>query len=503
MKLKVKVLNLSAGRPIAILHKDTAEQLQVQEDSRIKLRKFHKKSKKKWITAVVNIAVAILKRDEVALTQDIVKALKLKNGDFVEILAELRPHSILSIYKKMHGKKLNFTEIYSIISDISKGRLTESEIAYFVSAVYYKGLDFEETLNLTKAMVKTGNVLKHPYKYVLDLHSCGGVAGNRTSPIVVSLIASAIDYLKLDAAIPKTASRAITSAAGTADVMETVAKVVFTVDQLKKIIEKTRACLVWNSALELSPADDKIVKIESLVSIDAEPQLLASVISKKIADGATHVLIEIPYGESSKFNFKEAVNLKRKFLKLASKFGLKMRVVLTKGNEPIGRGIGPVLEMLDVLAVLKNEKGKPIDLENKSLMLASELLSLIGINKKEALSLCKLLLYSGRAYQKFKEIVIAQGGKINFEDNLQVGKYKTDIKSEKAGEVKGIDNKKIALIAKMAGCPGDKGAGIYLHKKIHDKVKENETLFTIYSESIEKLNHAKRIAKQIKPFKIE
>lgn len=502
MRLKARITSILAGRPVAILDREIAEKLQVQEDSRIKIGKIEKK-KKKWITAIVDIA-KISRRKEIFLTRDVIKLLKIKEGEMVEVYPELHPHSIIYINKKMQGKKLTFTEIYSIISDIVKGRLREGEIAYFVSAVYYKGLDMEEIKNLTKAMIQTGNVLKHNTAYVLDLHSCGGVAGNRTSPIVVSIIASAIDLLKLDAVISKTASRAITSASGTADAMECVAKVIFTPEEIKKILQKTKGCLVWNSALGLSPADDKIVKVESMVSIDPEGQLLASVISKKVADGATHLLIEIPYGNSSKFDLKKAINLKKKFLELSSEFGLKTKVVLLRGDQPVGRGIGPVLEMLDVLAVLKNEKTKPVDLEERSLILASELLSLTGkIKKKDAMKLCKSILYSGRAYEKFKEIVLAQGGDKNFEKNLKLAKFKTEIRAKKAGKIKLIDNKKISLIARVAGCPGDKSAGIYLKKKKGEKVNVGDPLFIIYSEFKEKLNHAKKIAEQVEPFLIE
>jgi len=506
MKLRVKPLNIIADRPIAVLHKDMAEQLQVQQGSRLKIRRFYRDEGKKngWTDAIIDIATAILKRNEIALTHDIVKKLDLKENEFVEIIVQLRPHSIHYITKKLHGDRLNFTEMYSVISDIAKGALTEAEIAYFISAVSFHGLDFDEMTSLTKAMIKTGNVLKNSYKYVLDLHSPGGVAGNRTSPIVVALVASAIDHLKLDAVVVKTASRAITSAAGTTDVMETVCRVEFSSQEIKNILKKTRACLVWNSALKLAPADDRIVKIESLVSLDANPQMISSVMSKKIADGATHVLIDIPCGKSAKFSFKEGYKIKRGFLKMGRKFNLKMDAIITNGSQPIGRGIGPVLEMLDILSVLKNYKNRPLDLEEKALMLASKILALTHeISEKEALSMCKVLLYSGRAYEKFRDIILAQGGKPNFEDNLKVARFHWDVNSKKRGKIIAIDNKKIALIAKMAGSPGDKGAGISLHKKVGEKIYAEETLFTIYSENHDKLEYAEKIAHKMEPIEIK
>src|SRR3989344_2670640 len=233
-------------------------------------------------------------------------------------------------------------------------------------------MSMQETAWMTESIVETGQKLNLRKKIIADKHSIGGIAGNRTTPIVVSICSAA------GLTIPKTSSRAITSAAGTADVIETIAKVDFSISELKGIITRVNACMIWGGSLGLAPADDKIIQVERLLKLDPEPQLLASIMAKKIAVGATHVLIDIPCGKTAKVTRQEAVKLKKNFLDLSRYFKIKLECVLTDGSQPIGNGIGPVLEMRDVLAVLKQSPSRPIDLEKKSLFLSAGLLELAG-----------------------------------------------------------------------------------------------------------------------------
>ena len=152
---------------------------------------------------------------------------------------------------------------------------------------------------------------------------------------------------------PKTSSRAITTPSGTADCVETIARVEFSINELKKILKKTKACMVWGGALGMVPADSKIIQIEKMLEIDPESQLLASIMAKKLAMGAKYIVINIPYGKTAKVGKPKALRLKRKFEKLGKHFNKKIRCVLTKNNGPIVRGIGPSLEMRDVIKVLK------------------------------------------------------------------------------------------------------------------------------------------------------
>ena len=286
MKLRVKKIKLLAGRPVCMIHELTANKLSLHVGHRVLISKNSKK-----IISIVDTVSKIITKNEIAVSEDIAESLGLKNKDFVDVKIVRSPYSITLIKKKLNGGKLKKHEIDEIIQNIANNSLTETEIAFFVSAVYTKGLTLEETKNLTEAMVNAGNRLKFKGK-IYDKHSIGGVAGNRTTPIVVSICAAA--GLK----IPKTSSRAITSASGTADAIETIARVDLPIKKIREIVNKTNACFVWGGALGLAPVDDKIIKIENIVNIDSHSQLLASILSKKISVGSKYVLIDIPYGKS-------------------------------------------------------------------------------------------------------------------------------------------------------------------------------------------------------------
>src|SRR4030042_3139160 len=316
MRLKVKILKLQAGKPVSILHERTADKLSANIDDRITINKGRKK-----MISVVDIAAGLLQKDEIAVSEEVIRALKLKEDDVVEINIAPHPESIYLIHKKLMCTPLNEAEFEKIISDIVKNALTEPEIAYFVSAIYKCGMSVKEIEYLIRAIVSSGNVIKLRGK-VADKHSIGGIAGNRTTPIVISICAAA--GLKM----PKTSSRAITSAAGTADAIECLASVDFSIKEIKKIIKKNNACMVWGGSLGLAPADDKIIQIEKLMNLDPEPQLLASILSKKLSVDSKYVLIDIPYGKSAKVSRKQAVNLKEKFEKLGKSFSLTLKCLL-------------------------------------------------------------------------------------------------------------------------------------------------------------------------------
>lgn len=490
MLLKVKCLGLLAGRPVAILHSKTARKLNVHIDERVRI-----KSKSRRIISVVDTAKGLLKEDEIVLSEDVVKYLKLKQGQTVEVNAAGEARSARYIRDKIKGKELSKERISAIISDIVSNKLTEAEIAYFIAAEYINRMSMAEIFYLIKAIVKTGKRLRIKDGIIADKHSIGGIAGNRTTPIIVSICSAA------GLTIPKTSSRAITSAAGTADVIETIARVEFSVDKIKKIVNKANACLVWGGALGLAPADDKIIQVERLLSLDPEAQLLASIISKKVAAGSTHVIIDIPCGKSAKFTPKEGEILGKKFSSLGKKVGLKIKTVITDGSEPIGNGIGPVLEMRDVISVLKQEEHRPLDLEKKSLFLSAMLLELTGkAEKGKGIKLAGKLLKSKAAWNKFKEIIKTQHGDVN--KKLNPSKFKYDIKAKKNGKVIEIDNKKINAVARAAGCPADKSAGIYLSVHCGRNVKKNDTILAIYAETMEELNYAKKLFGKLNPIEI-
>src|SRR3989338_2472074 len=453
MKLKVKSSGLSAGRPIAIINEIDAKILGVRVDERIIINSKHGK-----LISLFDLSSNIAEKGHIVLSKEIIDFLRIKNNEFVEIsLAKATQSANQIINKKLLGEKLNEKEIYQIVKDIVDNALPETEIAFFISAIYERGMDLNEITWLTKAMFNTGNKLNLNLKnrLIVDKHSIGGIAGNRTTPIVVSICAAA------GLIIPKTSSRAITAAAGTADVVEVLSPVEFSASQLKEIVKKTNACLAWGGSLGMAPADDKLIQVERLLNVDPEPQLLASIMSKKIAAGSTHIIIDIPFGKSAKVESKaEAKKLKKQFEDLGDYFNMKVKAVLTDGRYPIGNGVGPVMEIRDILKILKQDKSRPLDLEKKSLLLAAELLELTKKSKSgKGYILSSKILKSGEAFKKFKEIIKAQGGIVK---QPSLAKFKKEIIADKNFKITSIDNKKINELARLAGSPADKKAGLYL-----------------------------------------
>ena len=478
MELKIKFLKWSAGVPVAMLRKETAAKIGVRAQDRITIKR---KNHAIFTSILDTVESGLIKPDEIGVSFEISNPLNLKQGQKVEIHFSPVPKSLELIKKKLNNIALSDSEIKEIITDVVDNSLSEAEIALFISAMYRFGMSFRETVSLIKAMLESGEKISFKEDFVVDKHSIGGIAGNRTTPLVVSICAAG------GLIIPKTSSRAITSAAGTADVIETIAKVVFSMNELKKIIKKTNGCMVWGGSLGMAPADDKIIQVERGLKIDPESQLLASIMSKKLAMGAKYILIDIPYGDSAKVSKKKALHLKKEFERLGRYFKKKLKVVLTDGSQPIGNGIGPILELMDIVNILSQKDG-PRDLENKSLFLSGQIFELCGKAKKGGgIEIAKEILYSGKAFKKFKQIISAQHGSLK---KLKISPIHQVIRSTQKGKISSIDNKKINSLARIAGCPADKSAGLYLHVHKNYSVQKNVPLMTIYAESKSRLKEA-------------
>lgn len=490
MKLKIRNFNWLAGRPVVILHDETAKKMNVFVDDRIAI------SNSKKIYATVDIFPKLVKKNEIGLSHELSKILKLKNMSVVEVGTSEISSATLLIKKKLNGERLDKEELQYLISEIVHNNLTEAEIAFFTASEKLNGMNFEEIINLIKAMAQTGVKLKFKGKYVADKHCIGGIAGNRTTPIVVAICAAA------GLTVPKTSSRAITSASGTADVIETISNVELSIKQITKVVNSTGACITWGGSLGLAPSDDKIIQVERLLNLDVEPQLLASIMSKKISAGSKYILIDIPYGKGAKAkNITDAKKLGEKFKKIGKRFRLKLKVVYTDGRQPIGNGVGPVLEMLDILKVLQNDG--PQDLKEKSLYLSAELLKLCGI--KNAKKTAEETLSSGKAYEKFKEIINAQNGNNNFNEKvklLTLAKYTKIIKAKRSGKIISISNQGINSLCRVLGTPETISAGVYLHKHV-GKIKKGEPILTLYTESKKKMRDATKFLKEFRPIKIK
>ncbi len=409
--------------------------------------------------------------------------------------------AIKAIQKKLLGKKLNYREIYAIMDEIANEKLSDVLTTYFVASSFKEGYSPQELFYFTKAMVETGNQLKFK-GIVADKHSVGGVAGTRTTMIIVPIIAAT------GFKIPKISSRAITTPAGTADVMEAIASVEFTPKQIEKIVNEVGGCIAWNGRLGIAPADDIIIRVEEPLSFESFDKIIISVMAKKVAAGTTHLVLDIPIGKTAKIHrFSEGENVAKKFENLAHRFGIKVICDVNEILEPAGRGIGPILEARDVFYVLEQKTDRPLRLEAKSLRLAGKLLDLCFKEKKmnkNGEDEAKKILESGQALKKFQEIVKAQGGDPQISsESLSLAKNKFEFHSSISGKIKDINNYNLNTIAKILGSPNDKKAGIYLLKKLDHSVIKKEPIFTLYSDDKYRLKEAEATLKNLPIFKIE
>ncbi|MFA5136399.1 MAG: thymidine phosphorylase [Patescibacteria group bacterium] len=395
---------------------------------------------------------------------------------------------IKTIQKQLLGKKLTYKEIYQLMDEIAHERLSDILTTYFVASSFKEGFSSEDLYHFTKAMVQTGARL-HFKGIIADKHSIGGLPGTRASMIVVPIIVAA------GFKMPKISSRAITTPAGTADVMEVLAKVEFTPSQLEDIVNTTGGCVCWNGHLGLAPADDIIIRVEEPLSFESFDKIIVSIMAKHVAAGSTHIIIDLPVGKTMKVRHeKDAQAVLKKFQTLGKRFGIKIIGNITHTNEPAGNGIGPALEARDVLGVLEQKKDRPLQLEKRALDLSAKLLDLCYEDariKKDGYTEAKNILLSGRARAVFMQILEAQEGNCNItSDTLVIPSKKYAVKAIYEGTVKAVNNYNLNSIARLLGAPKDQYAGVYLHKKIGDTVSLHEKELTFYSSSSYKLKEA-------------
>lgn len=438
---------------------------------------------KKSIVASLNvIRTNILKQGEISLSESAMHDLGIKEGDILTV-SHLHPITSLSYVRaKIYGNPLSADEMDAVVQDIVQGNYSNIHLSAFITACAGSRMETSEIIALTKAMIASGQRMHWNGDMIVDKHCVGGLPGNRTTPIIVSIVTA------FGLTMPKTSSRAITSPAGTADTMEVMAPVSLTLEQIKKVVEKEGGCVAWGGTAKLSPADDILIKVEKALDIDSEGQLIGSVLSKKVAAGSNHVIIDMPVGETAKLRSIDAANeLKVAMEKVAHAIGLKLKVVITDGTQPVGHGIGPVLEARDILQVLRNEPEAPTDLKERALLLAGEILELSGkVEPGDGNDVARKILTSGQAYDKFMAICLAQGG---FTEP-KLAKYKHEIKAERTGHVTHVDNRKLAKIAKLAGAPDNKASGVDFLVSIGDKVEAGQTIYVVHGEAKGELEYA-------------
>ena len=422
----------------------------------------------------------LLHHDEAGLSEAAWRRLGLAEGGAITVGHSQILQSLSAVRGKVYGRPFKEDSLQNIIEDITAGRYSDIHLSSFITACSARPFDLDEMVWLTRAMIDVGDVLHWPRSPVMDKHSIGGLPGNRTTPIVVAIAAAS------GLTIPKTSSRSITSPAGTADTMETMAPVDLETTAMQKVVEQEGGCIVWGGAVRLSPADDVLIRVERALDLDSEGQLVASVLSKKIAAGSTHLVLDMPVGPTAKVRSSTAADLLTDNLVAVSKvFGLQTRVLRTDGSQPVGRGIGPALEARDVLAVLQNKPDAPTDLKDKSVALAGALIELSG-SAADGPKTAADVLRDGRAWRKFQAICEAQGG---MRVPPQSG-HRYPVTAPHRGRVAAIDNRKIARVAKLAGAPDRKSAGVEMHCGIGCRVETGQPLYTVHAEAPGELDYA-------------
>lgn len=443
----------------------------------------------KTIVAILNtIESNLLNHEEASLSKYAWELLEAKELDKISIQHPMPLDSLSYIRSKVYGNELKTEEVKKIIDDIVAARLSDVNIAMYIAASAGHNMSIKEVFDLTDAMVKSGQRIKWDNEIIVDKHCIGGLPGNRTTPIVVAIVAA------FGLIIPKTSSKAITSPAGTADTMEVFTNIDLSISAMKKVVEQENGCIVWGGSMALSPADDLLIRVERTANINSEEQMVASIISKKVAAGANHLVIDMPIGTTVKIrSIERAEYLKEILINISKKFNIKTKILFSDGGQPIGRGIGPVLEALDILDVLNCSANAPLDLRKHALTIAGEIIEFSpNVNPGEGIKIATDILNSGKALTKFQAICMAQG---TIKEVKRATLFHT-VESKYSGTIVNIDNRQLAQVAKLAGAPKSKSAGIEMLVTLHSVISKSQPLFKIYAETKSELNYALEFLKQ-------
>jgi len=483
-RLRVRWLGIDTYKQLVIyMHRDClicrSEGFAAQARVRVQLNG-------REIIATLNVIDSgLLDVEEAGLSTWAWRTLGAAEGDALTISHAPELESLRGVRAKLYGEALSQQDLSAIIQDVAAGRYADIHLAAFVAACAAGHMSQAEVVSLTRAMVDAGSRLAWPqaaHAPIADKHCIGGLPGNRTSLIIVPIIAAA------GLTMPKTSSRAITSPAGTADTMEVLAPVAHDLASMRRVVEREGGCIVWGGAVSLSPADDALISVERPLDLDSPAQLVASVISKKLAAGSTHAVIDIPVGPTAKVRSHVAARKLGNLLEhVGAELGLAVQTIYTDGLQPVGRGIGPALEARDVLAVLRRSEGAPLDLRERSLQLAGALLEFCSAAPEgKGYAIAEKLLDSGQALAKFLAICDAQGG---FREPTRAS-FTHVVLAPRAGRIVEVGNRRLARIAKLAGAPKAPAAGIDLHVACWSRIEKGSPLFTLHAESPGELQYA-------------
>lgn len=493
--LKLKSVPIDTWREnICFLHKDSTG---FRSDDYLGSGKVDVLNDKVSIRAKINVVTGLnlIRPDEIGLSAGAFKKLAMPEGTLLTLERTPSPESLSALREKISGKTIDEKKINAIVRDMSEDRYNNREISAFLVAAS-QSLELDEVESLSRARANHSSKMTWSSDLVVDKHSMGGVPGSRITMIVIPIVAAQ------GMVIPKTSSRAITSAAGTADAMEVVARVDLTVGEVREVVDRANGCIVWNGQLNHSPVDDVMNSITRPLGIDSTKWAVASILSKKLAAGSTHVIIDIPVGPGMKTSTRvEGEELAELFEVVGKRLGLTVRAMVTDASRPIGNGVGPALEVRDVYRVLRNDKAASADLREKALKFASNILEwsssvTIGEGEKRA----RELLETGAALNALERIIDAQG---RHESPVTPGVLIHEVIAKSSGRITGINPRKISEIARRAGAPVDKSAGIDLLYAVGEEVTVGQPLFLIHGSIEAEFQAAIDIAETSDVFEIE
>ncbi len=414
----------------------------------------------------------ILATNELGLNNEAFKLINLPEGADVSLTIAPQPPSIPFIKRKMLGNILSETEYVAIINDISNHRYSNIDTAAFLIATG-SFMTAPETLSLTQSLV--GNKVFHwdNENIVVDHHCLGGIPGNKTDIIITAIIAA------YGMPILKTASRSITSCAGVADTFSVLANVDLDEQKIRQLIENERGVIVDYNTLPLVSACKMLSSIERTLGISQQHNIVSEILAIKLASGVTNLVLDIPVGPTSRIkSIENAVQIRKLVEYIGDMLSLKIDAVITDGSEPIGYGVGAVLEARDVMKVLRNRDDAPQDLREKSLFLAGRILEFDPkLRGGQGYLVAKEILQSGRALEAINRIIYNQGKA----PQARLGNLTREITATRSGIVDSINNQRITHLGILAGAGQYPGAGFDLLKKVGDSVSAGEPLYIIHS----------------------
>ena len=486
--MRAKILEIEQGQNEVVLNAFEAQEKDFFVGDRVLIKYLDKAA-----TAIIDHSASFVKPGEAGLFAEVAEKLGCHDGDALEVQAALRPASLDYIRKKLDGVVLADEEIKAIITDLMLQKLSSTELASFITAVYIKGLSTDETAALTQSIIDSGDVIIPPVTPSASEHSIGGVAGGRSSMIVAPIMAS------LGICFPKTASRAISSASATADAMEVLAPVALGTKKIMEVLGKANACIVWGGGVNMAAADDKLIQIRNPLRLDPQPLLISSILAKKKAEGAQFVVLDVPVGRGAKVATIDAArDLARSFEVYGTKLGLRIMVSVSDGSEPLLQTLGPALEARAVVDILssrgKNGEGTLLE---KACLQAGILLHMIrGVTREEGYRIAQYQVENGRAWEKMREIICAQGGNGNVTpQSIEVGQCRETVFSRMDGRIAHVDNHEISRVIRALGAPKDKLAGMVIHVKKGQRISSGEALYELVAKTPQSLKAGIEAAK--------